>query len=229
MELEAVLKAYRRTAPYYDAVFGVLLGPGRRRTVQLANRLRGHRLLEVGVGTGLSLSRYRPDFRIVGIDVSEEMLSRAHERVAAKGLTNVEALYNMDAENLAFADDSFDIVCAMYVASVVPHPARLLSELQRVCKPEGHILIVNHFAKPGGVRGFVEHRLAGQATRLGWHPDFALEPFLKPGSAEVVASWEAPPLRLFTILQCRNGKLTGARAAEAEPPARRVAGGRMGR
>ncbi len=228
MELEAVLKAYRRTAPYYDAVFGVLLGPGRRRTVRLANRLQGRRLLEVGVGTGLSLARYRRDFSIVGIDVSEEMLSRAQERVAAKGLDNVEGLYNMDAENLDFADDSFDIVCAMYIASVVPHPARLLSELQRVCKPDGHILIVNHFAKPNGIRGFIEHRLAGQATRLGWHPDFALDPFLEPGSAEVVKSWEAPPLRLFTILQCRNGKLdAAATAAEAEPAPRRAAG--MGR
>ena len=175
MDIESVRSAYRRHAPYYDAVFGILLHPGRRRTVQLANQVAGARVLEVGVGTGLSLARYRRDLRIVGIDVSTEMLRQARRRVSAKGLKHVEALLDMDAENLKFPDDSFDTVIAMYVASVVPNPDRLLAEIQRVCKPDGQILIVNHFAKPNGLRGRLVRGLSIWSKKLGWRPDFALD------------------------------------------------------
>jgi len=207
MDLESVLDAYRRHAPYYDAVFGVLLHPGRKQTVLLANQVAGKRVLEVGVGTGLSLPSYRSDLSIVGIDVSDEMLLQARQRVAQRGLRNVEELLNMDAENLSFADDSFDTVIAMYVASVVPHPDRLLQEIQRVCRPGGQILIVNHFAEQGGLRGAIEKRMAGLSKKLGWRPDFALKPFLEAGTLEVVSSRRAAPFGLFTILQCRNQKL----------------------
>jgi phosphatidylethanolamine/phosphatidyl-N-methylethanolamine N-methyltransferase len=115
----------------------------------------------------------------------------------------------MDAEHLEFPDDSFDTVIAMYVASVVPHPDRLLHEIQRVCKPGGQILIVNHFAKPRGLRGHLERRLSRLSKKLGWRPDFALDPFLRSGSLEIVEIQRAAPLGLFTVLHCRNAKPTG--------------------
>jgi phosphatidylethanolamine/phosphatidyl-N-methylethanolamine N-methyltransferase len=206
MDIESVRSAYRRHAPYYDAVFGLLLSPGRRCTVRIANQVADERVLEVGVGTGLSLARYRRDLRIVGIDVSTEMLRQARRRVADRGLSHVEALLDMDAEQLEFPDDSFDTVIAMYVASVVPHPDRLLHEIQRVCKPGGQILIVNHFAKPRGIRGHLERRLSRLSKKLGWRPDFALDSFLRAGSLEIIGIQHAAPLGLFTVLQCRNAK-----------------------
>lgn len=206
MDIPAVLSAYRRQAPFYDAVFGPLLGPGRRRVVRIANGLPGDTLLEVGVGTGLSLPHYRPNLRIHGIDISPDMLDIARERVERGRLSHVAGLYEMDAELLRFPDDSFDIVAAMYVASVVPNPDKMLAEIKRVCRPHGTVLIVNHFAAQDGLRWWVERNMAPLSRRLGWRPDFALEPFLAGSNLEVIGTETAPPLGLFTILRCVNRK-----------------------
>ncbi len=206
IDLASVRRAYRRHAPYYDLVFGVLLQSGRRRTVECANRLPSVRLLEVGVGTGLALPHYRSDKRIVGVDISPDMLRWARRRVIDEGLANVEALLEMDAERLEFEDDSFDIVVAMYVASVVPNPPALLGEMQRVCRPGGDILVVNHFADGTGLRGVVERRLAPLSAHLGWRPDFALQPFLGAGTVEVIERLAADPFGFATLVHCRNDK-----------------------
>ena len=133
MQIEAVKTAYRRYARIYDMVFGAVLQPGRRAVLETLKLKPGDRVLEVGVGTGLSLPLYPRDVRITGIDVSNEMLERARARVARAGLKNVDALVEMDAEDMTFPDASFDKVVAMYVVSVVPNPAKLLEELHRVC------------------------------------------------------------------------------------------------
>lgn len=214
LDKQSVVTAYRRQAPIYDIVFGVLLHPGRIGTVKLINQTAHGRVLEVGVGTGLSLPRYRKDLRIVGIDISDDMLRLARQRTREKGLGNVEALLNMDAEQLQFDDNSFDTVAAMYVASVVPHPDRLMREMQRVCKPGGDIFIVNHFAEDGGLRGTIERRLAALSHKLGWRPDFKLEPFMAHGTLEIIARYREAPLGLFTILHCRNEKPAAVVAAQ---------------
>lgn len=208
MDQQSVLTAYRRQAPFYDAVFGTLLGPGRRLTVQLANRIaqNGASILEVGVGTGLSLPRYRRDLRITGIDLSGDMLDIARERAKNLRLPQVENLIRMDAEAMDFADSQFDMVCAMYVASVVPSPSKLISEIERVCKPGGDVLIVNHFADPRGVRGWAERRLAPLSAKLGWRPDFDREELLRGSRLEILAEHKVAPLNLFTVLHARNGK-----------------------
>ena len=206
MDLAAVRRAYRRHAPYYDAVFGTALANSRRLTVGKVNALPGRRLLDIGIGTGLALPDYHTSKRIVGIDVSKEMLARARHRVAEHGLENVEALLDMDAERLAFADDSFDIVVAMFVAAVVPDPARLLQQIQRVCVAGGDIVIVNHFASVNGLRGQIERSLAPFAAQLGWRPDFELGPFLACGNVDVVELRDLPPLGWLTMVHCRNIK-----------------------
>src|SRR5208282_3480954 len=122
---------------------------------------------EVGVGTGLALPRYRPEKRITGIDLSTEMLAQARKRVAELGLRNVEALRVMDAEATDFADASFDIAVAMFVASVVPHAPQLLAEMRRVVRPGGAILFVNHFAAKAGPRWWVERTMAPASRALG--------------------------------------------------------------
>ncbi len=206
MDLASVRRAYHRHAPYYDIVFGTLLGRGRRRAVELANNLGKSTLLEVGVGTGLSLPFYRPAMHVTGIDVSTHMLDRARRRVMDRGLGNVEGLFEMDAEDLEFSDDSYQVVVAMFVASVVPNPDRLVAEMQRVCEPGGDILIVNHFAKQDGLRGLTERHLARWSRHLGWRPDFSLDLLLSSGTLEVVELRNTDPFGMFTLLHCRNGK-----------------------
>src|SRR5436305_4930328 len=144
MQIDAVKAAYRRYAGVYDAVFGPVLQPGRKAVMQALGLRPGDRVLEVGVGTGLSLPLYPRDVRITGIDVSREMLEKAKRRVARHHLANVEALLEMDAERMSFADASFDKVVAMYVVSVVERPAQLLAALHRACRPHGEIFRVNH-------------------------------------------------------------------------------------
>ena len=171
---DSVRAAYRRWAPIYDRAFGTLSSIGRRRAVSAVNALPGERVLEVGVGTGLSLPGYQQDKRITGIDLSPEMLSLAHARVARMQLANVVSLVEMDAEATDFEDASFDIAVGMFVASVAPHPRRLLGEIRRVVRPGGHILFVNHFASGNGPASWIERAMARRASALGWNADFPM-------------------------------------------------------
>ncbi len=175
MHIESVKAAYRRYAGFYDAVFGPMLQPGRKALLKALGCRPGDRVLEVGVGTGLALPMYPREVRVTGIDVSREMLERARGRVAKRGLKNIEALLEMDAERMSFADASFDKVVAMYVVSVVERPAKLIEELHRVCKPDGEIFLVNHVHSKNPVMGALEKGLSRFSDALGWHPDFELE------------------------------------------------------
>ena len=204
LDAEAVKIAYERWAGIYDCVFGGISGYGRRRAVASVNRLPGSHVLEVGVGTGLALPHYAPDKRIVGIDLSGAMLARARQRVAASALPQVEALLEMDAEETEFEDGSFDIAVAMFVASVVPHPRRLLAELKRVVRPGGHILFVNHFLAAGGVRLLIERGMARASRSLGWHPDFAIESLLPDADLRAAIVEPVPPFGLFTLVTLIN-------------------------
>lgn len=174
MRIESVKAAYRRYAAVYDAVFGPVLQPGRKAVMQALRLRPGDRVLEVGVGTGLSLPLYPREVKITGIDVSREMLDKARARVARRRLANVETLLEMDAENMALPDASFDKVVAMYVVSVVERPAKLLEELHRVCKPDGEIFLVNHVKSDNRFIAGVEKSLARFSDKLGFHPDFEL-------------------------------------------------------
>jgi phosphatidylethanolamine/phosphatidyl-N-methylethanolamine N-methyltransferase len=201
LDSEAIVSAYRRWAGVYDTSFGMVSTLARRRAVALVNRLPGERVLEVGVGTGLALPLYAADKRVTGIDLSADMLARARRRVAARGIATVEALIEMDAEAMTFPDHSFDIAAAMFVASVVPHPRRLLGEMRRVVRPGGKILFINHFAADGGPRWWLEWALAPASRALGWHPDFGIDALLAPEDRGRAVSRAAPPAGLFTLVQ----------------------------
>jgi phosphatidylethanolamine/phosphatidyl-N-methylethanolamine N-methyltransferase len=204
LDADAVRSAYRRWAGVYDALFGGVSGPGRRRAVAAVNALPGRDVLEVGVGTGLALPHYAPDKRVTGIDLSREMLERARIRVARERLGNVVGLHEGDAEATGFADDQFDVAVAMFVASVVPNPRLLLAEMRRVVRPGGTLLFVNHFAAAGGPRLAVERAMAPAARALGWHPDFKTEALLPPDDMARAASTPVPPVGLFTLLRLPN-------------------------
>jgi phosphatidylethanolamine/phosphatidyl-N-methylethanolamine N-methyltransferase len=201
MHIEAVKAAYRRYARIYDVIFGAVLQPGRRAVLEALKLKPGDRVLEVGVGTGISLPLYPRDVRITGIDVSREMLDKARARVARAKLTNVDSLLEMDAEAMAFPDASFDKVVAMYVVSVVPRPAKLLEELHRICRPHGEIFVVNHFQSENPVLGSVERALAGFSSQIGFNPDLdlhALVPAARNGDVSRVAFF-------WRMVRLRNG------------------------
>mgnify|MGYP001036395584 FL=1 len=203
LDESSVLSAYRRWAPIYDQTFGRIAGEGRKHAVEIINGRTG-RVLEVGVGTGLSLPLYAKHLEIVGIDLSPDMLEKARARVANEGLDNVAGLYEMDAGHLTFADNSFETVVAMYVITVVPEPERVMRELARVCKPGGEVILVNHFSQDEGFRGWVERRMAPFADRLGWRPVFDLNRVLVCDDLEVIERRALRPMGIFTMLRMRK-------------------------
>jgi phosphatidylethanolamine/phosphatidyl-N-methylethanolamine N-methyltransferase len=203
LDEHSVRTAYRRWAPVYDQTFGRIAAEGRKHAVEHINTKSG-RVLEVGVGTGLSLPMYDPRIEVVGIDLSPEMLEKARARVAAEAVDNVMGLYEMDASRLTFEDQSFDIVVAMYVLTVVPDPERVMRELSRVCKPGGEVLLVNHFSQKQGVRGWVERRMAPFAEHLGWRPVFDRRRVMGCSDLELIEQRSLRPLGLFTMLRLRK-------------------------
>ena len=174
--------------------------------MRAVNDAPGQRILEVGVGTGLSLPLYRDDARVVGIDVSPDMLAKARDRVARLGLRQVEAIEEGDAERLRYDDDSFDAAIALHVVSVVNDTAQFGAELRRVCKRGARIVIVNHFAQERGAMRLVEEALAPLAGMIGFHADFSRDDFIRASGLTVRA---ARPVNLFgywTLLDCINAK-----------------------
>lgn len=213
MDEDAVKDAYRRWAPVYDHTFGRVAAEGRQQAVEYINTTRG-RVLEVGVGTGLSLPGYKSTLEIVGIDLSPEMLEKARERVDELGLNNVSDILEMDASSLDFPDAHFDTTVAMYVITVVPDPVKVMQELARVTKPGGQVILVNHFSQTEGVRGWVERRMAPFAELLGWHPVFDLDRVMVCDDLDLVDQRSLRPLGIFTML--RFAKVADARAIAAE-------------
>ena len=168
---ETVARAYGRWAPIYDVVFGPVFTRGRRQAIEAAERVGG-RILEVGVGTGISLPGYSKTNWICGVDISEGMLVKARERVERLGLHQVERLDVMDAERLAFADNAFDVVVAQYVVTAVANPEAALDEFARVVRPGGEIVLTSRISAEKGPRRAVEHLLEPVASRLGWRTRF---------------------------------------------------------
>lgn len=172
MRTEQVATAYDRWAPTYDLVFGAVFRRGRAQAIVAAEKV-GDRILEVGVGTGISLPQYRRTTRLTGIDISDAMLDKARDRVRELGLANVEDIRVMDAETLDFPDDSFDVVVAQYVVTAVPNPERALDEFARVVRPGGEIVITTRVGADNGLRGAIEKALMPVTSRLGFRTEFS--------------------------------------------------------
>ena len=200
LDAVSVRHAYRRWAPIYDFTFGTVAELGRKHAAKIINRRRG-RVLEVGVGTGLSLPCYEKHLTVTGIDLSPEMLDKARARVRRQGLGNIDGLYEMDAGALGFPDESFDTVVAMYVMTVVPDAEKVMRELERVCATGGEVILVNHFSQEEGVRGFVERRLAPLASSIGWHAVFTLDRVLVCEDLRLAERRTLWPFGLFTMLR----------------------------
>jgi len=204
LDKDAVAKAYARWAPVYDLVFGPVFERGREAAIAAAERIGG-RILEVGVGTGISLPEYARSNRIVGVDLSEPMLRKAQERVIELNLTHVEALAVMDAEGLAFPDGTFDVVVAQYVVSTVPNPEATLDEFARVLKPGGEIVLVSRVGADQGLRRAVEHCLTPMTHKLGWRLQFPWGRFVRwaerSQGMHLVERRLMPPLGHFSLIR----------------------------
>jgi phosphatidylethanolamine/phosphatidyl-N-methylethanolamine N-methyltransferase len=205
---EMVERAYDRWAPVYDLVFGGVFGKGRHAAIVATNSIGG-RVLEVGVGTGISLPQYGANVRIFGTDISEAMLRKAKQRVAELRLKNVEGLAVMDAEKLEFPDDSFDVVMAQYVVTAVPNPEVALDEFARVLRPGGEMIILSRVSADGGMRRFIEQALQPVVRRLGFRTaEFAWSRFTQWMSSahdvELIERRPVPPLGHFSLIRFRK-------------------------
>lgn len=202
-----VAKAYAAWAPIYDLVFGQVFDAGRKATIALADQIGG-RILDVGIGTGLSLTDYSRTTKICGVDISEPMLRKARERARTLNLTNVEALSVMDAKHLAFADGTFDAVVAQYVVTAVPEPEATLDDFVRVLKPGGELILVNHIGAENGPRKLFELAFAPLARRLGWRPEFPWARLVnwaaRHGGVDLIERRPMPPMGHFSLIRYRK-------------------------
>ncbi|OPF91433.1 class I SAM-dependent methyltransferase [Rhodopseudomonas palustris] len=202
-----VAKAYARWAPIYDLVFGKVFDSGRQSTIAVADAIGG-RVLDVGVGTGLSLSDYSKTTRLCGVDISEPMLRKAHERVRTLNLSNVDVLAVMDAKNLAFPANYFDAVVAQYVITAVPDPEATLDDFIRVLKPGGELILVNHIGAESGPRKLFELAFSPIARRLGWRPEFPWQRLVnwaaRHRGVELAERRPMPPMGHFSLIRYRK-------------------------
>jgi phosphatidylethanolamine/phosphatidyl-N-methylethanolamine N-methyltransferase len=223
LDRDTITKAYARWAPVYDVVFGAVFERGRQAAIVAAERIGG-RILEVGVGTGISLPDYSPANRLCGVDISEPMLRKAQERVDELGLKHVEGLWVMDAEHLNFPDASFDVVVAQYVITTVPNPEATLDEFARVLKPGGEIVLVSRVGAEAGLRRSLEHWFAPAARKLGWRTEFSFERYArwaaKTAGMRLVERRAMPPLGHFSLIRFAKD---GGAAANDDAPASRIA------
>ena len=177
VENDFVGAVYDKIAKVYDFTFGPTLHPGRLRAIDRMDIQPGERVLEVGVGTGINLSLYPDNCSVTGIDFSESMLEIARERAARKDIRNVR-LVQMDAADLKFADNSFDIVYAPYLISVVPDPVRVAGEMRRVCRPGGRVILLNHFLSPNLILSRIERMISPFTIHIGFKADLDMPAFL---------------------------------------------------
>ena len=204
---QVMQKAYARWAPVYDVLCGPVFVNGRRAAARAA-RAVGGRILEIGVGTGLSFDDYDGTTEITGIDLSEPMIARARLRAASGRYPFVKGLAVMDAHNLRYDDASFDCVVGQFVITLVADPERVLSECARVLKPGGQIVLVNHLYSERGLAAAIERLLAERARALGLRPEF---PFVRlaawaqrHGGAELIERRKVPPFGVYTLVRFRR-------------------------
>jgi phosphatidylethanolamine/phosphatidyl-N-methylethanolamine N-methyltransferase len=211
LDLVTLHKAYTRWAPIYDLVFGAVFNRGRRAAIAAAEQVGG-RILEVGVGTGITLPGYSSRNRIIGIDLSEAMLRKARRRVADLSLTNVQKLEVMDAQHLSFPDASFDVVVANHVISTVPNPEAALDECARILRPGGEMILLSRIGADAGLRHLVELLLQPIVRRLGWRAEFPWDRFAcwieRRTDVRLIERRPMPPFDHFSLLRfvkCAGG------------------------
>jgi phosphatidylethanolamine/phosphatidyl-N-methylethanolamine N-methyltransferase len=201
VENDFVARVYEKLASVYDVIFGPTLHPGRLVAIDRMAIKPGDRVLEVGVGTGINTSLYPPACHVTGIDLSSSMLEKARERVGRERLQNVRLL-EMDAASMTFADESFDIVYAPYLVSVVPDPVQVVREMRRVCRPGGRIIILNHFRSANPILSYVERAISPFTVHIGFKSDLDLPGFLAQAELAPVSIEKVNVPRIWSLVTC---------------------------
>jgi phosphatidylethanolamine/phosphatidyl-N-methylethanolamine N-methyltransferase len=201
VENQFVERVYEKLASVYDLVFGPTLHPGRLVAMERMGIRPHDRVLEVGVGTGINTSLYPTNCQVTGIDLSSSMLEKARERVQREGLRNVR-LMEMDAGALTFADDSFDIVYAPYLVSVVPDPVKVVREMRRVCKPGGKIIVLNHFRSANPILSRVERAISPFTVHIGFKSDLDLPGFLAQAELRPISIEKVNVPKIWSLVTC---------------------------
>jgi phosphatidylethanolamine/phosphatidyl-N-methylethanolamine N-methyltransferase len=201
LDSDLVKRLYARFASVYDWMFGPILHAGRREAMRALQFQAGDEILEVGIGTGLTASLYAPDCRVTGIDVSEPMLREAAKLIDAQGLDHVR-LRTMDAADLMFPDESFDVVYAAYVMSVVPDPIAVLREMHRVCRVGGHIVLLNHFLSTNPLASRLERMISPLTARAGFRSDLDLSLLLAEAGLRPTSIRKVNTPKIWTLVRC---------------------------
>lgn len=201
VENDFVEGVYDKLAKVYDLFFGPTLHPGRLKAIERMDIQPGERVLEVGVGTGINLSLYPRAAAVTGIDFSSSMLEKARERAARKNAAPVRLL-QMDAADLKFADNAFDIVYAPYLISVVPDPLKVAQEMRRVCRPGGRIIFLNHFLSPHAIFSRVERLISPFTIHIGFKADLDLPAFLAQADLKPVSIEKVNVPRIWSLVTC---------------------------
>jgi phosphatidylethanolamine/phosphatidyl-N-methylethanolamine N-methyltransferase len=201
VENDFVESVYEKIAKVYDLTFGPTLHPGRLIALEGMGIKPGDRILEVGVGTGINAPLYPRSCHVTGIDFSPKMLEKARERVERKALHHVR-LIEMDAATLSFPDNSFDIVYAPYVISVVPDPVQVVREMRRVCRPGGKFIVLNHFKSPNPLLAKVERAISPFTVHIGFKADLDLPGFLSQAELEPVSIQKVSFPRIWSLVTC---------------------------
>lgn len=215
MDLQKVERVYSNYAGVYDQIFGRIFHESRESAVRRLNVKPNERILEVGIGTGLSLPLYPPDCTVVGIDLSSGMLEVARRRLAAHQLKHVQLL-RMDAGQMEFPDDSFDTVMAAYVVTAVPDYRKVVSEMIRVCRPGGRIIMLNHFSNGNKLIAAVEKVISPLCKHIGFRTDLSLSTVLEGTSLLVAKKEKVNPLRFWHLVECINRKNGHAYASNGQ-------------
>jgi phosphatidylethanolamine/phosphatidyl-N-methylethanolamine N-methyltransferase len=201
VENDFVAGVYEKLASVYDLAFGPTLQPGRVRAIRQMALQPAERVLEVGVGTGINLSLYPKGCTVTGIDFSSSMLEKARDRVSRMGLNSLRLL-QMDAADLKFSDNAFDVVYAPYLISVVPDPVKVACEMRRVCRPGGRIIFLNHFLSANAVVSRVERLISPFTIHIGFKADLDLSAFLSQADLQPVSIEKVNVPRIWSLVTC---------------------------
>mgnify|MGYP001157228389 FL=1 len=207
MDQNSIIKSYKRVSRFYDMTFGQVFRPGQKTVISKMDCQPSDSILEIGIGTGLSFKYYPDETKVIGIDISPDMLKRAKEKIKERK-SNGKYISEMNGEQLSFADNSFDKVAAMYVISVTQNPQKLLQEMKRVCKPDGDIYIVNHFSSKndGFLIKVLEKALMPISKVLGWKPYFPISEFEKYAGLDIKEISKVNIFNYWNIIHAENKK-----------------------